>query len=678
MLIYFFVTDICSTMLLICLMIVSTLKVSSALIGFDCGSATPNITTYSLLNTGECDLHVPKTETTNVKIELLQIIEFKKLKTIQCKIKIHRSAYHCGVFGHLIPAELGEQEFVYEISHEKCQNIHDTGIFKYDNQHVITDLKINNTITKGIDFAGSAAGNTCTGMAYADAFGSYNNVFVQGTITIQLFSDFAEVNLDKDKIRLNSGTMCKFSDKSCVDLDRGYTFWKEFPEGHECMTKHYDILYKGLATKTTSNETKLIIFSMNSNDVTFSLIQKEITFHCNRNLIRTEHPKLLIFESKDDGYNNYLYQNDLLNNRDVVNFNLATYVNSKFVYVERHLGMQANELYINLLQKQCELEQNTIRNSLALASIAPDEFALDIMKQPGYLAMVAGEVVHLIKCIAIDVKLKHTSNCFDQLPVTVKNETWYMAPKTHILSRKAKQLDCNSIVPPYYKINNDWFKFLPSPTNAIKPNVFNPNTKIEWKYEDIRALATSGIYSQDDLQKLQQQIMFPMEKSALLNTIARQMAGVSDIQSQGIENMFTEQTLWNLFIKGIYGFWEYLKEGGSVSSVLILLIIIWQFLKITIDTLLRGLMLHRIYGFSIHILGALFNSVTQFFLSLQRPLDIREEQELQEVIVERPVIPQHETIYLKTPPPIPSIPPYPDDLSVQQVRKFKNGSIFSL
>ena len=65
------------------------------------------------------------------------------------------------MFGHSIPVETGEQEYLYEISQERCKSLHTTGIFKYDHIYFIADLKVNETITRGIDFAGSAADSTC-------------------------------------------------------------------------------------------------------------------------------------------------------------------------------------------------------------------------------------------------------------------------------------------------------------------------------------------------------------------------------------------------------------------------------------------------------------------------------------------------------------------------------------
>ena len=73
---------------------------------------------------------------------------------------------------------------------------------------------------------------------------------------------------------------------------------------------------------------------------------------------------------------------------------------------------------------------------------------------------------------------------------------------------------------------------MPKPTNTVPSNVFRVATEIQCTYKNIDALATSGIYSQEDLQGLQDQLMFPMEKAALLNTIARQMKNQEDYQSE--------------------------------------------------------------------------------------------------------------------------------------------------
>lgn len=86
---------------------------------------------------------------------------------------------------------------------------------------------------------------------------------------------------------------------------------------------------------------------------------------------------------------------------------IFTYVNSKFVYVARH----------------SMLTQRVLKNALVLATQAPDDFVYFLMKCPGYMSIVAGEVMHVIKCVPMEVILRKDKEYYLQLPVTHENKT---------------------------------------------------------------------------------------------------------------------------------------------------------------------------------------------------------------------------------------------------------------
>lgn len=52
-------------------------------------------------------------------------------------------------------------------------------------------------------------------------------------------------------------------------------------------------------------------------------------------------------------------------------------------------------------------------------------------------------------------------------------------------------------------------------------------TALTWRYLTPEPLAVSGIYTEKNLEKLRDHIMFPAEKPALLNTMARAVMGYS-------------------------------------------------------------------------------------------------------------------------------------------------------
>jgi len=76
-----------------------------------------------------------------------------------------------------------------------------------------------------------------------------------------------------------------------------------------------------------------------------------------------------------------------------------------------------------------------------------------------------------------------------------------------------------------YKVHDLWFRINQRPTETLPPPVIQPLTTPAWKYISPAALAISEIYNNDDLDRLRNHIMFPIEKPVTLNTIAKGAMG---------------------------------------------------------------------------------------------------------------------------------------------------------
>ena len=88
---------------------------------------------------------------------------------------------------------------------------------------------------------------------------------------------------------------------------------------------------------------------------------------------------------------------------------ILTYVNSKFIYVERHLRTEINRLYHDVLTQRRILEQQVFRNILTLATQSPDEFAYHLMEGPGYMLVHncrRSSTYRMVKCIPVGVKYR--------------------------------------------------------------------------------------------------------------------------------------------------------------------------------------------------------------------------------------------------------------------------------
>ena len=79
------------------------------------------------------------------------------------------------------------------------------------------------------------------------------------------------------------------------------------------------------------------------------------------------------------------------------------------VYIERHSRNEVNKLYHDVLTQKCKLEQQVFKNTLILATQAPDEFSYHVMKGLGNMSTIA-VVSHTIECIPIEIKYHKQKN----------------------------------------------------------------------------------------------------------------------------------------------------------------------------------------------------------------------------------------------------------------------------
>lgn len=202
----------------------------------------------------------------------------------------------------------------------------------------------------------------------------------------------------------------------------------------------------------------------------------------------TEHPKLVIVPSSGEKFY-FSKQKTTTSSLD-----LMAYMNSKFVYVEIKHEKEISTLYQELSTQRCMLEHRTLTNLLALAVIKPIEFAYVYMSSPGYTAMIAGEVIHLAQCQAVDVKLRPSTHCYHELPVSYMNQTLFMTPRSHLLQEYGTELDCSELISPQYYIVGEWYSMLPHRHVVRSPQILSLHPITEWKGQNIDYLAMESIH----------------------------------------------------------------------------------------------------------------------------------------------------------------------------------------
>ena len=582
------------------------------LTGYDCNGEGLNITTLSLLDIGSCDLDNVEPANEEVYVQLMQLSDYNPISARQCRVEVDRTVYYCGMHSHVSIVNNGRRQYIRELGADACRRLHETGTLTISTA-TVDKLSANSTNWRSITLAGrTAADGNCWGAQYTDSYGTWDNVVVQATAKISLRTFEANTKQSTGEIILPSGARCAVNDRVCFDTDGSETYWEMTPPD-SCHFDRYDILYEGLANKLSpaQGQTTPVVYTVTSRDTTFALTKSGETSVCGYKLFKTEHPKLLVLETQ---------RGRTFKSRSrvsVKDLDMFAYVNSKFVYVEKHIKLQLTRLYKDLMEQKCALEQQVLRNVLSLSSIAPDEMAFRMMKMPGYTAVVSGEVIHLIKCVPVQCKIRHTEGCYNELPVTYRNGSYFLLPRSRILTRKGTSRDCHGLLPAMYKVQDTWFRITTRPEETIAPPIIQPLTQPSWKYVSPDSLATSGIYTAEDLDRLRDHIMFPVEKPSMLNTIARGAMG-QDIPSGSISmlNLLDEESLDRIAESAGKRIWNGFMSFGSASAGVLAIFVVVRIIKLIIDTFIHGYALHSIYGWSMHLLGAIWSSVTNLLLHM--------------------------------------------------------------
>ncbi|KYN00614.1 hypothetical protein ALC62_08613, partial [Cyphomyrmex costatus] len=478
-----------------------------------------------------------------VYIQLVQLSDYDKSPGLQCKVEVNRVINYCGMHSHISIVHNGRRarsilEYIQEIGEQACRRLHETGTLTIGNA-ILDLIKANSTNYRSTTAGSTTVDGKCSGAQFSDGYGSWDNVMVQAVVKITLRALELSVKRAAEYIIMPSGTYCKISSKLCIDADGSETYWLPMPIDN-CHFDQYDILYEGLATKLSPrvNHSIPTVYTVTTQETTFALTKTTELDVFDYKLSQTEHPKLFILQTQKG--RTFKTRTRI----SVDNLDIFHYVNSKFIYVKRYIKTQLAQLYRNLMEQKCSLKRQVLQNALTLASIAPDETAYRIMKEPGYTAVLSREALHLVKCIPVECKLRHEEQCYTELPVTHRNASYFLQPRSRILPKTGTLRDCNELLPVMYKLHGTWFRLKPKPVEVLASAVIQPLTHPSWHYTSSSSLTISDIYNAEDLDHLWSHIIFPVERPSMLNTIARGVMG-NEIPAGSISmlNLLDEDSL---------------------------------------------------------------------------------------------------------------------------------------
>nr|WET19894.1 MAG: glycoprotein [Sea turtle neural virus 1] len=574
--------------LLLCVVPCHTLNVGSYVVGYDCGTPSANYTTIDLTEIEECALpekvHIGDSQ--RVMVVQKQAVEEKMVRT--CLVLITRLIYRCGMHSHVSITPHGFSEELVQILPSDCIRIHETKTFVY--AHVtVTGLKVNSTTSRPIVLAGGVySGGVCKGGVFTDVHGTYSDVVVQATLKIGLYEQLGIVRTGDDTITIPiSGLSCKYRTGSCMDDERGLATWTTTQaEHHKCGKYMIDILYQGDATVSTNTKDQRRLLIVEKQAKTFAFTLGTSDYLCGREVISTEHGRIFVAFITDR-------QNPWSNLQSVStrNIDLSAYIGSKFLYVTQNIEKNVEALAEEMFYRDCLTRRITLENRLVLSRLAPDHVG-QLVNGKGHFGRILGEVLHIIQCVPVPVALRYTEKCYQEIPVLHNNKSSFLTPVTHLLTKIGTVTPCKTLLSPQFKINGQWYSRTPELVRIAAPQKLTPNSDTEWTYVPLVHAGAGGLYSLEQIQNLQAEMLLPIVRDAVSSNLVRQSLSPSS-------HAFNPLSLWGQddidaltdTVSGKISF--FFTVFGRYASMIVTCYIFWKVTVYLVSVVLNCLVLSK-------------------------------------------------------------------------------------
>ena len=593
-------------------------QLTNGLIAYDCQNSATNITIISLNDVAQCPDPEYGYTTFPRSIQIVQKNRFEKVHVQTCLVQVTRMIHHCGMHSHSSVVAKGLYTYLYKVGRENCKAIHQFREFRGLHGQVFSGLQPNGTIGGSVTLAGKLqTDGTCTGTTFTEDGTTWENVVVTATVTITIKDYDATLKLDQDEVVLHGGYSCSFLSGYCIDAVMGETAWDPVTP-QECNS--YATLYNGqgylVRQKNTSNPIMYVV--VEDGDRIFALSLIKTATICGTLVWQTEHPKLLVLE-KEPGARMLNWGNHARKE----NIDLTVYVNSKFLYMEQSLKTSIDRAYAHTVHRRCLLRREILLNRLVLAPLSPNTISTLVKGQAGFVGKVAGEVLYILQCVPRVVEIRRETTCYAELPVKVDNTSYFMSPITRILQRYAEQMECNSLIPPLYYINNRWTSFSPNPGTAYTPAILEVDTETKLTFTPIQNLGAGGIYTAQEIREAQDAMLFGFERKALSNILTRKMVG-QNVETQGVSllHMFSAEEIEKLAESALDKMWGWFRCIGTWTSGLIGIYCIIRFIKILIEILINAIAIQKEHGWSLKILASFWDTMTIWLLHKKHKKDV--------------------------------------------------------
>ena len=130
------------------------------------------------------------------------------------------------------------------------------------------------------------------------------------------------------------------------------------------------------------------------------------------------------------------------------------------------------------------------------------------------------------------------------------------------------------------------------------------------------------------LDRLHEHHIFNAEKPAIMETVARRISdNTRHDGSPDLSKLLDPEYISNIAHSVFSRLWSSFTRFGIAAAGILAIIMLFQMLKFVLDSLLRGYVLYTVYGWSSHLLAAVWSSLAHLLLSLMTSNATRSDPE---------------------------------------------------
>lgn len=209
---------------------------------------------------------------------------------------------------------------------------------------------------------------------------------------------------------------------------------------------------------------------------------------------------------------------------------VATDMNIKLDFLMYQQTQMLRISEISLLKSMCELERTQILTILALA-VQNAQLAGYLLtgKRSNYVT-TDGAIAYLYTCTERRSPFIEQKTCYDRIPISYMEETWFVDPITRHTHKDATETDCNDQSKNYFHMDlqepESWDKVQPWLSPAEQPLHFEPKkTGYITPYNQQASAINAGLYNKEKMGKFWRRIQSKNFEEAQMIKFKQTLAG---------------------------------------------------------------------------------------------------------------------------------------------------------